>query len=705
MVYCGKPSKGCSNCRERKIRCDQKVPNCGQCEKRGQTCPGYRNLVDLMFRDESHHVIKKATSTTAGPSTSTHTSTHTITAAAGNRANNTQPSLANTAASSRPAGSSCQSSSSPSSLVLRQPGPLLNDSLPPAPSSEEVLLPRGDTEAAAAALVTNVAIVGDLGEYRDQDHDQDRGHDCDYDRQPPQEWNSQSSTALATTSTTRISCSYSPTVSLQERGIAFFFARYVATNHGCYQNYDFIYDVWKPPPSYETNSTDCITASMTAVGLASLSKLTRCPEAFRRARQSYTVALGLANAALSKPAEAVKDSTMLAVLILGTYEFVSGRTPQTISAWQDHVNGASTLASMRGAAQFRTKAGTRMFIMLCHTVLISCVRSGLPMPQSMVDLRKQLWHLTDTSGPVWRVVDALYNALQVRHDINSGKVTGVDTVVKKLCGVEDQFSALISSLPPGWYYRQARLTRPHPAVLGDTCHIYSGLTQATTWNGIRTMRMLVQETIVEVLCGSVEDPTTLPLHHQLQLVKAMKLIQMLGEAFVSSVPQHFGVVSGRDIVRDGKGRHTVSPVPTAQPLPHRYLSPSDHQKALPPHDAGEGEPNMPSSCTTRSSRKPTLFDPTQSSGHDHGAERFLTLATASHTIIWPLYTLGMSSSTTPEVLTYVLDRLEAIYEETGFEQARVVSNTVREQVRTLLWHRIPTSKLPDVSDTALPMIV
>lgn len=87
MVYCGKPSKGCSSCRERKIRvslglcvfyqsvptfdaeidfdsfgvqCDQQEPGCGQCEKRQQQCPGYRNLVDLMFRDESSHVIKKA---------------------------------------------------------------------------------------------------------------------------------------------------------------------------------------------------------------------------------------------------------------------------------------------------------------------------------------------------------------------------------------------------------------------------------------------------------------------------------------------------------------------------------------------------------------------------------------------------------------------------------------------------------------------
>ncbi|KAK2612971.1 hypothetical protein QQS21_001082 [Conoideocrella luteorostrata] len=608
-------------------------------------------MVDLMFRDQSHHVIKRATTKR-------------------NRARKTQARLANAVPNTPPPSSTQPLLPSPSSLVIRQPRPFLGDT---SPSSEDDLAAEHGRESGLSSLSAS----------SDADDDQVAAYD------------GRISTAL-TTDTTRISCG--PTDSLQERGIAFFFARYVATDHGCYQNYDFIYDVWKPPPTSDTDSADCISASMTAVGLTSLSKLTRCPETFRRARQSYTVALGLANTALSNPTEALKDSTMLSVLILGTYEFVSGRTPQTIRAWQDHVNGAATLASMRGAGQFRTKAGTRMFIMLCHTVLISCIRSGLPMPQSMVTLRNELWHLTDTSGPVWRVVDTLYNALQVRHDIKSGKVSGIDAVVKKLCDVEDQFSALISSLPPGWYYRQARLTKSHPAVLGDTCHIYRGLTQATTWNGIRTMRMLVQETIVEVLCGSVDEPTELPAQHQLHLVKAMKLIQMLGAAFVSSVPQHFGVVSGKDIIRDRQGRHAVSPVPPAQ-LPRRILSSSD-QKAL----AQTGS-NTRSSSTTSSSRKPTLFDPTQSSGHEQGAERFLTLATASHTIIWPLYTLGMSSSTTPETLAYVLDRLEAIYQETGFEQARVVSNTVKEQVHTLLWDQIPTSKLPSIPDTALPMIV
>jgi len=79
MVFCGKPSKGCQACRDRKTRvscgfsrlakvfevsntlqCDRATPSCSQCIRAHRDCPGYRNEVDLMFRNESESVIGKA---------------------------------------------------------------------------------------------------------------------------------------------------------------------------------------------------------------------------------------------------------------------------------------------------------------------------------------------------------------------------------------------------------------------------------------------------------------------------------------------------------------------------------------------------------------------------------------------------------------------------------------------------------------------
>ncbi|KAK3368065.1 hypothetical protein B0H63DRAFT_403914 [Podospora didyma] len=60
MVYCGKASQGCQSCRGRRIKCDKVLPQCTQCIRVGKICPGYRDQLSLMFRDESTKVIRKA---------------------------------------------------------------------------------------------------------------------------------------------------------------------------------------------------------------------------------------------------------------------------------------------------------------------------------------------------------------------------------------------------------------------------------------------------------------------------------------------------------------------------------------------------------------------------------------------------------------------------------------------------------------------
>ncbi|KAL2270292.1 hypothetical protein VTJ83DRAFT_2476 [Remersonia thermophila] len=60
MVYCGKASQGCQSCRTRRIKCDKVQPECTQCVRIRKPCPGYRDQLSLMFRDESSKVMQKA---------------------------------------------------------------------------------------------------------------------------------------------------------------------------------------------------------------------------------------------------------------------------------------------------------------------------------------------------------------------------------------------------------------------------------------------------------------------------------------------------------------------------------------------------------------------------------------------------------------------------------------------------------------------
>ncbi|KAH7001825.1 hypothetical protein EDB80DRAFT_62849 [Ilyonectria destructans] len=605
MVYCGKPSKGCSTCRDRKIRCDQREPSCGQCEKRHQACPGYRNQVDLMFRDESSHVINKAAKTRSRSHARKKAQT---------------PGPAGPSPSPRHVPSATPT---PPAARHRFKGPVFsvfNPRSSSSPSQESTDSNDGDVEASECCTDDPSLDQALLGE--------------------------------------------DLSASLQERGTAFFFARYVAADNGCYQNYSFIYDVWKPPDPDHAQA-DAVTYSMTAVGLAGLSQQ-RTHRAHRaklmdRSLQSYTLAVGLIHPALSDPIAVIKDATLLAVLILGTYESITGRSPQTMRTWKGHVNGAAQIASERGPAQFRTKAGTRMFIMLSQSVLISCIQSGLPMPQAMVDLRRELQPSLELDGPAWRLVDPVYRALQVRYDIKSGELHDIDDIVEKLTHIDDEFAFILSELPEPWQYRRIQLTQPDPRVLGRWCYVYPGLLQATAWNGVRAVRMLLLETILEQICqgSNAPDLSSLPDRHQKRLARTVRLLGLLGDAIVASVPQHFGVVSCRDKAMSN---------PTQEER-YRPMSPPAGPKLRTEH----GHESL-----VGSDRLMPL-NPTILGGQEDSAECFMTLASASHTIIWPLYILGMSSSCSAETKEYAISMLQAIHRETGLEQARVVAGMLHSK--------------------------
>lgn len=78
MVYCGKPSKGCGACRARKVKCDQTTPSCKRCLKTNRVCPGYRDQLSLLFRDETVSVSRKAKSANDAASSSSGSSTSSV---------------------------------------------------------------------------------------------------------------------------------------------------------------------------------------------------------------------------------------------------------------------------------------------------------------------------------------------------------------------------------------------------------------------------------------------------------------------------------------------------------------------------------------------------------------------------------------------------------------------------------------------------
>ncbi|KAK0723089.1 hypothetical protein B0T26DRAFT_740133 [Lasiosphaeria miniovina] len=608
MVYCGKPSKGCSNCRERKIRCDQREPGCGQCEKRQQGCPGYRNLVDLMFRDESSHVIKKA-----------------------------------------------KARARKKNLTVEPGTPSDTDgrlSLTPEPRSKSLTL------VMPVSPMPGTPTTEQSG------------------------WNSDDSSLLMSPDsgswpvTPAMALFYNLAPTCQENGTAYFFSRYVTMDEtACHQKFDFVYDVWKPSSVMPEREVDGVLASMTAVGLMGLASMTRSRDFMDAARKSYGTALQLTNHALKNPVEAVKDSTMLSVLILGVFEMMTENTPRikTVKAFQEHVNGAAALAKMRGVAQFRTRAGKRMFSMLCQRVVISCIQRHVPMPQPLVELWQEASETLDPRDPTRWITPLMFQILQLRYDIKRGAITDPEAIVGALLSIEEDCEKLTTQLPPSWQYRTFKLTRQHPAVYEGVCHLYSSLWHATVWNGLRTARILVLETILSEIYRESQSfsPRLASSRYTEEFNRARRKLKQMIQAVNASVPQHLGLVNPVDgsIESMSPASTPISSVEVRE-TPSPATSPSSRSSDSGSSNYGGYSPSQPSGLT--------ILDTTGARDAEDEAGRFMLLVSATSTIVWPLYVVGMSSACDEDTKAYVIERLRTLYMETGIRQADALANLLEE---------------------------
>jgi hypothetical protein len=470
----------------------------------------------------------------------------------------------------------------------------------------------------------------------------------------------------------------------QEDGFAYFFSRYVTADETVsHQKFDFLRDVWRPSPSSPDTHIDGVLASMTAVGLMGLASTAQSPSLMDAARKSYGTALRLTNHALQDPAEAVKDSTMLSVLILGVFEMMTESTPRTmtVEAFQEHVNGAAALARMRGPAQFQTRAGRRMFSMLCQRVVVSCVQRNVPMPDCLIELWHEMSKTAEPGNPDQRLMPLMWQVLQLRSDIKSGFLSDPEIIVDRLLSIDQDIENQTSQLTPSWKYRIFQVKQHHPAVFGGICHLHSSLHHANVWNHILTTRILILETILAEISRDLSSfsPTLDSTRYLDAHRKARKKLRYLVRDVTASVPQQLGLMNPADgTIGRGDDDDDDAPIATVEirETPSPPTSPSarssDSASSVysPLSATGGPRPPYPSGLT--------ILDVTEGHDAEDKAERYMLLVSATSTVVWPLFVAGMSTACTPEMRAYVVGRLRTLYMETGIRQADAVANLLEE---------------------------
>ncbi|KAJ4380073.1 hypothetical protein N0V86_004381 [Didymella sp. IMI 355093] len=215
-----------------------------------------------------------------------------------------------------------------------------------------------------------------------------------------------------------------------------------------------------------------LRSSANAVSLAGLANSTKNPTIMAKARAAYGSALRMTNSALSVKERAVKDSTLMSVIMLGLYENISFQDKQSTHAWYKHVQGASALLVLRGTEQFESNVARRIFHHFYGITMLCSLESGEAVPDGMRDLYEFCNPTSDyaVQGRQWTTRMSLF--MQDSIDLNRDKDSDPVTMVTKAISLDRELDSIKAIIPKVWQYETVRLERPSDYAFGSFYHIY-----------------------------------------------------------------------------------------------------------------------------------------------------------------------------------------------------------------------------------------
>ncbi|MCJ1390213.1 hypothetical protein MMC18_003071 [Xylographa bjoerkii] len=490
-----------------------------------------------------------------------------------------------------------------------------------------------------------------------------------------------------------LSCSYNLAPTIGERATGYFYANYVVGADG---PWDDILD-------------DNMAASVKALGLAGFSNAAHAPDIMIEAREQYLRAIRLTNAALRSPVDVKKDSTLLAILILGMFETVTGRNQRSIKAWASHVNGAAALLKVRGPQQMTTPGGRRMFAQVTSSLVTTCIQYRLKLPDHILELKNEATKYQEPDDPIWLFIDFMITFTNFKASVQHKEITDPSVIHARALELDRLFLSICSNVPPGWEYKIIYTDADPDVIYAGYYHVYHDFLIAQIWNGMRTFRIMLHEIIQDVLrawldslpelqveqgCAArCQNSTVLssqnqvnilastPLIHRdytsndraaflAQLHQSTKISYQLQSDILASIPQHLGYVSKPD---------TQPSQDTSNGLDDTSLS-------------------LPKILWSNFSNKHPYPYPATSSPSSSPHHLPLLRMTDGYALLWPLYLAGIMDIATEPAQRWVVETLRSIARSTGTQQAFVLADMVEQKITLNKQKEVPTYFPSDLSD-------
>jgi hypothetical protein len=434
--------------------------------------------------------------------------------------------------------------------------------------------------------------------------------------------------------------SWSP--SGDEQATAFFLSNFVLGADGPTEGHlEHISQV-----NYEVD--EYLLASMKAVGFAGLSGSFHDPALLVDARKHYVTAVRRTNVALRSPNQVKRDSTLLAVLVLGLFERVAGGDSESLIDYEHHVKGAAAILKIRGREQLNSREGRRMFIQVTSTLLSHCMLQEMHIPVPILELREEPLIRADVAKfESMQVLDMAITFVEFIASVKDGTITDPSYIVARALEIDRDFEMIFSKAPMSWRYETMYDANADPrAVFAGCYHEYDSVWTGRMWNVFRIVRLSLHTNIQDTLLKRTSPSLlgSVSLGYSAQLRESRDVMRLMQADLLASVPEFMG---------------------------HRLFQPwlSDFRQATSgQHSVGEGAPGKQPMCVGTPTDKSSLR---------------AKMVTRGQYIMFPLYKAGMVDvdETTKAGRLWSLQMLQYIGQVVGIRQALIFAAIIKRSVQ------------------------
>ncbi|KAK5175632.1 uncharacterized protein LTR77_000771 [Saxophila tyrrhenica] len=451
MVYRGKPSAGCENCRKAKKRCDLEQPACLRCVKLKKTCSGYRDTTSLQIQDESESVRRKSEKQQA-------------------RTPSPQPPQ-----QWRQHSSPIQqpTKSKPKSNFLAPP--TVTDTPTGIPTPESVH--SDSTSSSDSTVDLERQILDPSWSPSAVDFASD---DLLFDP-------SDSSSLLLTTSLMP---------KPDDIAVAYFFNQFTCENHWSFMRLF----------AAERTLDPCLDLAIRACGMAALGNVQVVAGGKQYARSMYTAALGLLNDALRDPQRSKTDESLIAVAMLSRFENLTCDGRDSIQSWKAHIKGSTQLLKVRGKSQFSTHIGRMLFREMRAQAMINAIWEDEYVPPFFRDFQDELDTYQDEGvfNPIDNLTKICFDLADLRAQIRLAKILPAQAV-QQASELETRFIqwAIETSSNELWRYTEQEV-KDSEHVWDGKVYSFRGLSiTPTIWLTYFNMRIMLSR-VQEGLCRQIQ---------------------------------------------------------------------------------------------------------------------------------------------------------------------------------------------------------